>query len=112
MSDETFHNELVNPHCGNQALHLAEYILVTIRTFDTVLSNVTDPRLVMVGDVADKAGENLTGLCLQMTLIACEGEREMAVAVLGDAVEQGITLHESLQNYYNSVMYGGTDAQG
>jgi hypothetical protein len=105
MSDETFHNELVNPHCGNQALHLAEYCLVTIRTFDTVLSNITDPRLIMTGDIADKAGEDLTGICLRMVVTACDGDRAMAVQVMGDAVEHGITLHESIMNYRNSVTY-------
>lgn len=99
MSDKAFYDELLNPHCGNQALHLAEYCLVTLRTFEVVAENTTDVTLTVNADILETSALELTGLCLRMLVIACNGNRELASLALSDAMLTGRTLHESVSDH-------------
>lgn len=95
---ESMENELLNPHCGNQFLHLAEYALVTLRSLDTVAEkgNVSKPRMART---LEEAAIDITSACMRLLVIAVGGSNAIASTVMSEAMLSGKSLHEAWSNH-------------
>lgn len=99
MLSPELQDQLMEPACANQALHLAEICVVALESFDFVMERTHDSFLIRGAEVVSEVVEDLTAAAMRMLTIALHGDAETAAVALAEAMMTTRTLHEILPKY-------------